>query len=266
MLGRTQRFFCLRERSSLRASSSPALDKPPCSRFYPRMEKPDRFPDVMLLAAGLGTRLRPLTETMPKPLVPVGGVPLIERVMANAREEGAKRFVANAHYLADQVLAHFGGLVKVSREETLLDTGGGLKRALPMLHSDPFLVMNTDAFWPTGVDRPLARMRARYGGQEDVVLLCIQPGRATGFGRSHDFCLDPMGRVTPDYGAPVIYGGVALMGADVFRDTPDGAFSLTKIFDRALEGETLKGVVLDAPWFHVGDPAALAQVEELLGA
>lgn len=240
------------------------LDNVPCPRFYPRMDKADRFPDVMLLAAGLGTRLRPLTETRPKPLVPVGGIPLIERVMANAQEEGAKRFVANAHYLADQVLAHFGGLVKVSREDELLGTGGGVKRALPMLHSDPFFIMNTDAFWPVGVDTPLERMRARYAAPEDIVLLCVQPSRATGFGRSHDFCLDPHGRVTLDYGAPVIYAGVALVGSAAFADTPDGPFSLTVLFDRALEAETLKGVVLDAPWFHVGDPAALTQVEALL--
>lgn len=223
-----------------------------------------RFPDVMLLAAGLGTRLKPLTDTLPKPLVPVGGVPLIERVMANARAEGAKRFAANAHYRADQLLAHFGGLLKVNREEVLLDTGGGVKAALPMLHSDPFLVMNTDAFWPTGSDAPLGRMLQRYQDSEDIVLLCVQPARASGFARSHDFCLDPMGRITLDYGAPVIYGGVALMGRSVFNDTPDGPFSLNLLFEAALERENLKGVVLDAPWFHVGDPAGLAAAEQAL--
>lgn len=228
------------------------------------MSVQDRFPDVMLLAAGLGTRLRPLTDTMPKPLVPVAGVPLIERVMANARAEGAKRFIANAHYRADQVLAHFGGLLKVSREDELLGTGGGVKRALPMLHSDPFFVMNTDAFWPLGSDTPLRRMVARHEHSEDIILLCIQPSRATGFARSHDFCLDPSGAVTLDYGAPVIYGGVALLGPGHFADTPDGRFSLLDLFDRARERERLKGVVLDAPWFHVGDPASLAAAERLL--
>lgn len=223
-----------------------------------------RFPDVMLLAAGLGTRLKPLTDTLPKPLVPVGGVPLIERIMANARAEGAKRFAANAHYRADQLLAHFGGLLKVNREEVLLDTGGGVKAALPMLASDPFFVMNTDAFWPAGSDAPLARMRARFEDPADIVLLCAQPARASGFARSHDFCLDPMGRVTRDYGAPVIYAGVALMGKSVFADTPDGPFSLNLLFEAALEDERLKGVVLDAPWFHVGDAEGLAAAERAL--
>ena len=230
------------------------------------MQKPVRFPDVMLLAAGLGTRLRPISETIPKPLVPVAGLPLIERIIANAREEGAKRFVANAHYRADQLLAHFGGLLKVNREADLLGTGGGVKAALPMLHSDPFLVMNTDAFWPAGSDAPLGRMLARYSQPDDIVLLCVQPHRATGFGRSHDFCLDPMGLITLDYGAPVIYAGVALMGKGLFADTPDGAFSLNRLFEAALERESLKGVVLDAPWFHVGDPEGLAAAERALTA
>ncbi|SMQ85841.1 MurNAc alpha-1-phosphate uridylyltransferase [Devosia lucknowensis] len=230
------------------------------------MEKSARFPDVMLLAAGLGTRLRPLTDTLPKPLVPVAGIPLIERIMANGRAEGAKRFVANAHYRADQLLAHFGGLLKVNREAELLGTGGGVKAALPMLHSDPFFVMNTDAFWPEGTDAPLERMIARYAAPEDIVLLCVQPHRATGFGRSHDFCFDPMGRITLDYGAPVIYAGVALIGKTVFADTPDGTFSLNRLFETALERESLKGIVLDAPWFHVGDPEALAETEKALAA
>lgn len=232
--------------------------------LIPTMNDTIRFPDVMLLAAGLGTRLRPITETIPKPLVPVAGVPLIERIVSNARAEGAKRFVANAHYRADQILAHFGGLIKVSREDELLGTGGGVKRALPMLHSDPILVMNTDAFWPAGSDTPLARMLARYNDDAEIVLLCVHPRNSTGFARSHDFCLDPQGRITRDYGAPVIYGGVALLGKELFADTPDGPFSLNDLFEAALERETLMGVALNAPWFHVGDPQALADAESQL--
>jgi len=228
------------------------------------MSEIKRFPDVMLLAAGLGTRLRPVTETIPKPLVEVAGVPLIERIMGNARAEGAKRFTANAHYRADQVLAHFGGLLKVSREEELLGTGGGVKRALPMLHSDPFFVMNTDAFWPAGSDAPLGRMIGRFTEQTEMVLLCVHPRDATGFGRSHDFCLSPQGLVTRDCGAPVIYGGAALVGKKLFDGTPDGAFSLNDLFEECIERESVAGVALDAPWFHVGDPEALAEAERRL--
>jgi N-acetyl-alpha-D-muramate 1-phosphate uridylyltransferase len=226
-----------------------------------------RFPDVMLLAAGLGTRLRPLTDDLPKPLVPVAGVPLIERIMANARAEGARRFIANAHYRAEQLLAHFAGGLKLSREEVLLGTGGGVKYALPMIHSDPFFVMNTDAFWPAGANAPMERMVAKFAaGEAEMVLLCVHPSRATGFSRSHDFCLDPFGRITRDYGAPVIYGGVALLGKAIFAGTPDGPFSLYDLFEAALERETLMGVALDAPWFHVGDPEALAETERLLAS
>ena len=243
---------------------TPPLDITAIPRSYPHMTEPTRFPDVMLLAAGHGTRLRPITETLPKPLVPVAGIPLIERIMGNARAEGATRFVANAHYRADQLLAHFGGLLKVSREDELLGTGGGVKRALPMLHSDPVLVMNTDAFWLPENDKPIARMLAAYAGAGHVVLLCVHPRNATGFARSHDFCLAPNGAVTRDYGAPVIYAGVALLGKSLFDGTPDGAFSINDLFEAALERESLHGVVLDAPWFHVGDPAALAEAERRL--
>jgi len=229
------------------------------------MTEASRFPDVMLLAAGLGTRMRPLTDERPKPLIPVAGIPLIERVMANARDEGAKRFIANAHYRAEQLLAHFAGGLKLSREAELLGTGGGVKYALPMLHADPFFVMNTDAFWPPGSDRPMTRMIDKFAaGDAEIVLLCAHPARATGFARSHDFCLDPFGRITSDYGAPVIYAGVALLKKNLFEDTPDGPFSLNALFDAALERETLMGVALDAPWFHVGDPEALAAAERLL--
>jgi MurNAc alpha-1-phosphate uridylyltransferase len=231
------------------------------------MTEPTRFPDVMLLAAGLGTRMRPITDTIPKPLVPVAGVPLIERIMDNARAEGAKRFAANAFYKSDQILAHFGGLLKVSREDALLGIGGGIKRALPMLHSDPFFVMNTDAFWALGSDKPLERMLARFAqGEAQAVMLCVHPRDAVGFGRSHDFCLAPDGRITNDYGAPVINGGVTLLSRALFDDTPDGPFPFSVVLDRCRENETLFGVALDAPWFHVGDPASLAEAEKRLSA
>jgi MurNAc alpha-1-phosphate uridylyltransferase len=231
------------------------------------MTTPERFPDVMLLAAGLGQRLRPLTETTPKPLVRVGGTALIDRVIANARAEGAERFVINAHHLADQVVAHFAGRndVTVVTEQTLLDTGGGVRNALPHLTSDPVLVMNTDAFWRPDVDRPLARLRARHRATgAAATLLCVHPLRATGFARSHDFCLDPLGRVTRDYGLPVIYAGSALIERSLFEDMPEGPFSLEKVFDKALAAETVAGAILDASWFHVGDPQGLAAVEEML--
>lgn len=217
------------------------------------MTDPTRFPDVMLLTAGNGMALRP-----------IAGLPLVERVMANARAEGAKRFVASGLPGDHGVLAYFGGLVKVSREETPLGSGGSVKQALPMLHADPFFVMETNAFWPAGSDTPLQRMVARHDSPEDIVLLCLHPHRAVGFARSHDFCLSPQGRVTRDYGAPVISAGVVLLGKSLFAATPDGAFSLDQLIDAALERETLHGVVLDAAWFRVKDEAGLAEAEARL--
>ncbi|KKB10698.1 hypothetical protein VE25_16575 [Devosia geojensis] len=226
-----------------------------------------RFPDVMLLAAGLGRRMQPLTQSRPKPLIDVAGLSLIDRAIANARAEGATRFAVNAHHLADQVVAHFAGHgdFSVLVEPELLGTGGGVRNGLPHLAGDPILVMNTDAFWPTGADKPLTRLLARHRElAADISLLCVHPIRATGFGRSHDFCLDPAGRITYDFGLPVIYAGVAVIERRVFEGAPEGAFSFYPLIEKALAEGRLAGAPLDAPWFHVGDPEALVAAEAAL--
>jgi MurNAc alpha-1-phosphate uridylyltransferase len=225
----------------------------------------ERFPDVMLLAAGLGSRMRPLTHERPKPLVPIGGIALIDRVIANARAEGATRFAVNAHHLSDQIVAHFAGHADfcVLVEPELLGTGGGVRNGLAQLAGDPILVMNTDAFWPLGADRPLARLVARHRAlAADISLLCVHPVRTTGITRSHDFCLAPTGHVTYDSGLPVIYAGAAVVERRVFETAPPGPFSLYMLFERALEAGRLAGAPLDAPWYHVGDLEALAAAEE----
>ena len=228
----------------------------------------------MLLAAGLGTRMRPLTDSVPKPLIEVCGRALLERVATAAAGEGCRHFVVNVHHLADRMErgldalrgAHLDWDVAVSDERAQrLESGGGTRKALPLLPGDPILVMNTDSFWRTAADRPLARMAAAFdGGGVDAMLLCAQPHRALGFRRSHDFCLAPNGAITLDQGAPVIYAGVALLSRRLFDETPEGPFSLNLLFEAALGRERLGGVVLDAPWYHVGDPQALAQTEAAL--
>ncbi len=234
------------------------------------------LPDAILLAAGLGTRLRPLTLDRPKPLVPVAGVPLIERVIAPFAAEGVTHFAVNAHYLVDQMEAAVAALTArfagtrftLSREDReLLDTGGGARAALEFVDSDPVLVVNTDAFWRAGGDAPLERMAARQNETPgSIVLLCVPPARALGFRRSHDFCLDPAGSVTADSGLPVIYAGVALLDRAWFTDAPEGPFPMTRLFERAFGEEKLKGVLLDADWFHIGDPAARDEAERTLAA
>jgi MurNAc alpha-1-phosphate uridylyltransferase len=230
----------------------------------------DRFPDVMILAAGLGKRMLPLTETTPKPLIKVAGKPLLDRVAALAHREGATRFVVNAHHHAEQMKPHvlaleasIGGThFELSSETALLNTGGGVRAALPLLQTDPIFVMNADSLW-LGGDTPMARMRAAYDGR--IVLLCVHPFRASGFSRrSHDFCLAPDGEVTNDAGAPVIYAGTALIPRALIEAAPEGPFSLFTLFDQALDRGELRGVALGAEWLHVGDPAALAAAEAKL--
>jgi MurNAc alpha-1-phosphate uridylyltransferase len=241
----------------------------------PRFPAAPGLPDVMLLAAGLGRRMRPLSEHTPKPLLDVAGVAMLDRVIAEATAEGFSRFVINAHYHAAQLRAHVAALAEGSRslrfrlseEPELLDTGGGVKQALGLLETDPLLVMNTDAFWPPGSDYPLARLLARFAQDTaDIVLLCVQPHRALGFRRGHDFCLDPRGRLTRDAGQPVIYGGVTLIRRALLEATAERRFSLYRLFIAALERERLAGIVLDAPWLHVGDPEALRGAETFLAA
>lgn len=235
-----------------------------------------RFPpDAILLAAGLGTRLRPLTLKRPKPLVPVGGRSLIERVIAPLVAEGVAHFAVNTHYLAEQMDAVVAALpgrfpgrrfVLSSEKDGLLDTGGGAKQALDLIDTDPVLIANTDAFWLSDEDAPIVRMSARLNEYpQAVVLLCAHPGQSFGFRRSHDFCLDPKGAITPDSGLPVIFAGLTLLGRHWFDETPDGSFSMNRVFERALNEDRLKGVLLNARWFHIGDPAALDEADTALG-
>lgn len=233
-------------------------------------------PDVMLLAAGFGSRLRPLTDTTPKPLIRVGGKPLLDHVVAEALAAGLDHFVVNAHHHAGQVASHVTTLAArypsarflVSREDhEALDTGGGVKAALPLLESDPVLVMNTDAFWVGADGAPLRRLIERFAaGGAEMVLLCVHPRNARGFWRSHDFCLDSAGLITADSGAPVIYAGACVFSRELFEGSPDGAFSLDLLSDAARDRGTLYGTILDAQWLHVGDAEGLTEAEAVLEA
>lgn len=234
----------------------------------------DRFPpDVILLAAGLGRRMLPFTAKTPKPLIKVGGEALIDRVVANCLAEGCTNFAINTHHHLDKLAAHVDALqarfpqahFTLSKEQDiLLDTGGGAKKAMGLLKSDPVLVLNTDTFWPANSDTPLQRLQAKFAEGADIVLLCATPARAIGFRRSHDFCLAPDKHITADRGMPVIYAGTAMLSRAVLDNAPQGPFSLLDLFYEALEKGTLHGVLLDAPWLHVGDPEAIKEAEIVL--
>jgi MurNAc alpha-1-phosphate uridylyltransferase len=232
----------------------------------------EMMPDAMILAAGLGTRLRPITQSMPKPLIPIGGKALIDRVIEASIAEGVSRFAINIHAHAGQMHAHIAQLRRAHRDcrfrfadETLnlLGTEGGVRSSLRLIETDPFLVANADSFWPEGADRPLKRMMAAMSDDADIVLLCVSPKRATGFRGAPDFDFANGHLVPPGKGEPVIYAGRALMRRWLFDAPPPGT-SLGAHFHDAMDVGRLKGVMLEADWLHVGDPAAIVETEARL--
>ena len=220
--------------------------------------------------------MRPITFEMPKALIAVAGKPLIDHAIDAALAEGCTRFVVNAHHKAEMIDAHFARLktalpdlgFSVSFEkDRLLDTGGGLRRALPLLGSDPVLALNTDTFWLAGSDTPIARMLACYGaGAADIVLLCVAPDRASGFRKGADYLMDGDGRLSKTQGRPMVYAGAALISRALAQTGPDVPFSLYRHFETAREAGRLWGVEIAAPWFHVGDRQALERTEQDIGA
>lgn len=228
---------------------------------------------AMVLAAGLGQRMRPITDTCPKPLVPVGGRALIDHALARLREAGIAQAVVNVHHLADLIETHLASVdgldVTVSDErDALLETGGGVKRALPLLGPE-FLVMNSDSLWTESGPRNVGRLLAGWDPDRMDALLLLADRESLGYDGSGDFDLDAEGRLSrrqPGGVAPAVYAGVAILKAASFADTPDGAFSLNLVFDRAIAADRLYGLRLDGEWLHVGTPDAIRAAEERLAA
>lgn len=228
---------------------------------------------AMVLAAGLGSRMRPITDTCPKPLVRVGGRALIDHALGRLVEAGIGRAVVNVHHLADQIEDHVAGratpLVAISDErDALLETGGGVKRALPRLGAE-FIVLNSDSLWTEHRAGNLGRMLAAWRPAAMDALLLLAPRESLGYDGTGDFARDEAGRLArkPRGGtAPLVYAGAAILKAESFAGTPDGAFSLNLIFDRALAAGRLHGLVLDGEWLHVGTPDAIGQAEERLAS
>lgn len=227
---------------------------------------------AMILAAGLGTRMRPLTDKRPKPLIEVKGRSLIDRSMDRIREAGIEQVVVNKHYLADQIDAWAAKQsdppVVVSDERAeLLDTGGGVANVLALLGNEPFFVFNSDSFWVDGPVPALERMRAAWrGGQMDCMLLLSDPARSVGFDSSSDFSIDADGRLERFSGESggYIYCGCYLVSPQLFADAPGGAFSMNDLWNKALERGRLFGLVHDGLWLHVGTPEAIKDAEDAL--
>lgn len=225
----------------------------------------------MVLAAGLGKRMRPLTETLPKPLVPVAGRPLIDHILDALAEAGVEEAVVNVHYLADLLQRHVKGRTKpqivISDErELLLDSGGGVKRALPELGKAPFFILNSDSFWIDGPRSNLLRMTEAFDPERmDILMLVASTAASTGYDGIGDFAMDPFGvlrRRREREVVPFVYAGVLLVRPDLFDDTPNGPFSLNLLFDRAAAAGRLHGLRLDGLWLHVGTPDAIGLAEE----
>ncbi|MGE5548276.1 MAG: nucleotidyltransferase family protein [Solirubrobacterales bacterium] len=225
---------------------------------------------AMVLAAGLGLRMRPITEHTPKPLVAVAGRTMLDRALDHLDEAGVANLVVNTHWLADKVRAHLAGRpnLTLSHEDTLLETGGGVAKALPHLGERAFFVVNSDIIWTNGSLPALARLAAAWDDERMDALLLMQPtSTAVGYDGDGDFFLDPNGvprRRQPREVAPLLFAGVQMLSPRLFQGAPSGKFSLNVLYDRALEDGRLFGIVHDGRWFHVGTPEALPEVEALL--
>ena len=229
--------------------------------------------DAMVLAAGLGTRMRPITDVKPKPLVEVGGRTLIDHVLDKLAEGGLAKAVVNVHHHADQMEAHLATraapAIEISDErETLLDSGGGVVKALPRLGGDAFFILNADTFWLDGASRNIARMKAVWDpARMDALLLVAALTASVGFDGAGDFFLSQDGRLRrrPEREVtPFAYAGVAIMSRKAFDDAPQGPFSLNRLWNQAIEAERLFGLRLDGLWLHVGTPQAILEAEEAI--
>jgi len=225
---------------------------------------------AMVLAAGLGQRMRPITDTLPKPLVAIGGKAMLDHALDRLAEAGIEEAVVNVHHLAGQIEAHVAGRkqprVTISDERAqLLETGGGVRKALPLLGSEPFFHINSDSLWSEAGPSNIAAMAAAWNPHSMDLLLLLAPRETSiGFDGAGDFFRDEAGRLTRRGragSAPYIYAGVAILKPELFADTPEGPFSLNILFDRAIAAGRLHGAVLEGQWLHVGTPEAIAPAE-----
>ncbi len=228
---------------------------------------------AMILAAGRGERMRPLTDTMPKPLIPVGGKPMLEHILARLKARGVVNIVVNAHYLAEQIVDRLKGRAQVIVEESLLDTGGGVKNALPLLGDKPFFVLNGDGLWRDGPSEPtLSQLEGRWDADRMDALLLLHPLHKV-IGREPkdrgDYFIEPRGRLRYRGLAPLspyVFASVSICHPNLFRDSPDGPFSLLQLWHRAEAQGRLHGMIHDGDWFHIGTPQALATAERVLAS
>ena len=230
---------------------------------------------AMVLAAGLGTRMRPFNGHIPKPLVPVGGKCLIDHVLDRLAAAGVERAVVNVHHLADEIERHLAPrrqpqIVISDERAALLGTGGGIVKALPALGNAPFFHVNSDTIWIDGAKPNFARLAEAFDpATMDVLLLLAPTAGSIGYAGAGDFAMLPDGRLRKRADGetmPFVYAGAAILAPAMFADAPAGAFGLTVLFDQAAAAGRLFGVRLDGVWMHVGTPEAVAAAEAAMTA
>ena len=228
---------------------------------------------AMVLAAGLGTRMRPVSADKPKPLVLLARKPLIDHVLDRLANAGIARAVVNVHHRADQIERHLKARqkpeIQISDERAhLLDTGGGVKSALPLLGADGFIVHNSDSVWREGVGSNLARLMAAWDHERmDCLLMLVLGPAAIGYQGRGDFSLDSEGRIRRRRElevVPFVYTGVQILHPRAFAATPDGPFSNNLVWNQAILAGRAYGVRMEGLWMHVGAPAELAAAEHIL--
>ncbi|WP_137042746.1 nucleotidyltransferase family protein [Pseudolabrys sp. FHR47] len=228
---------------------------------------------AMVLAAGFGQRMRPLTAIMPKPLVQVAGKALLDHVLDRLKDAGVKQAIVNVHYLGEQIIAHVASrtapkIVISDERGGLLDTGGGVVKALPLIGDGPFFHINSDTIWLDGVQPNLTRLAEHFDAATmDALLLLAPTAESIGYDGRGDFMMAPDGRLAwPEERtvAPFVFAGAAILSPRLFDGAPQGAFSLTKLFDKAIENGRLYGLRLEGLWMHVGTPDAIALAEQAI--
>ena len=229
---------------------------------------------AMVLAAGLGQRLRPITNNIPKPLVKISNRTLLDYTLDHLVAAGVECAVVNIHYLADQIKQHLTSrndleIIISSEESNLLETGGGVKKALEIFSNEPFYISNADVFWLNGPTMALERMVEQWNESEmDALLLLHSTVEAYGYNGNGDFEVDPLGKLSRRLEkeiTPYLFTGVQIIHPRIFNDTPNGKFSLNFIYDRAAEVDRLYGIAHDGEWFHIGTPDGLADAESYMG-
>jgi MurNAc alpha-1-phosphate uridylyltransferase len=241
---------------------------------YPTPDRLAGRPTVaMVLAAGIGKRMRPLTATTPKPLIEVAGKSLIDHGLDRLAAAGVTKAVVNVHYLADLVEVHVTKrskpeIVISDERDALLETGGGIAKALPLLGEAPFYVYNSDSFWIEGVANNFELLAEFWDPAVMDMLLLLSPTvTAVGYDGLGDFVMDPLGRLSRRIErrvAPFVYAGSAIMTPTLFENCPSGKFSLNVLFDRLIESGRLFGVHMDGIWLHVGTPEAIREAEDAI--